>query len=125
MREKIEKSHCFSLKRLFEWPNGCLKYADEKLENIFGQEKLFEASDYDNKIQKHWNQVGRIHNDFVCKFLIWPPIVMEAIAVAILFYLKEVFKSCGWETLLVDEPLIHNGHVQRVWKLIKHHVLLA
>ena len=51
------------------------------------------ASKFDTKIQKHWNQIRRIHKVFACKFLIWPPIILEAVAEAILAWSQWNFQN--------------------------------
>ena len=84
MRDKIEKRHCFSLRNYSKNLMDFLKMQISNWKMSWDKNNFSKASNFDTKIQKHWNQIRRIHNDFVCKFLIWPPIVLEAIAEAIL-----------------------------------------
>ena len=84
MRDKIEKRHCFSLRN---YSNNLMDFFKKQIFNwkmSWDKKNFSKASKFDTKIQKHWNQIRRINNDFVSKFLIWPPIVLEAVAETIL-----------------------------------------
>ena len=83
-RDKIEKRHSFSFRN---HSNTLIDFYKMHLLNMkmsWDKNNFSKASNFDAKIQKQWNQIRRINNDFVCKFLIWSPIVLEAVAMAIL-----------------------------------------
>ena len=80
MKDKIEKRHCFSL-RIYS--NNLMDFFKKDILNLkmsWDKDNFSKASNFDVKNPKEleWD------HDFVCKFLILPPIVLEAVAEAIL-----------------------------------------
>ena len=90
---KLKKMHSFSLRN---YSNNIMDFFKTQILNwkMSWDKKIFSKdSNFDTKIQKHWNQIRRIHNNFVCKFWIWPPIVLEAVAEAILAWSQWNFQN--------------------------------
>ena len=88
-----KKMHSFSLRN---YSNNIMDFFKTQILNwkMSWDKKIFSKdSNFDTKIQKHWNQIRRIHNNFVCKFWIWPPIVLEAVAEAILAWSQWNFQN--------------------------------
>ena len=84
MRDKIEKSHCFSLRR---YSNNLMYFFEMQVLNwkmSWDKNNFSKASNFDTKVQNHLNQIRTIHNDIMCKFLTWPAIVLAAVAEAII-----------------------------------------
>ena len=92
-RQNWKKMHSFSLRN---YSNNIMDFFKTQILNwkMSWDKKIFSKdSNFDTKIQKHWNQIRRIHNNFVCKFWIWPPIVLEAVAEAILAWSQWNFQN--------------------------------